>query len=126
VPTVSQVSRYFQWSSSDNALEKIRIVPEDIRIQQSSRCVDMPEGVLQLDELGRPVSSSIEALAKLTAAEGVKALKGAMSVMYDCIVLGASVSLASFRGIGIEEASGTVRQVLDNGRAAEVFESRRN
>ena len=126
VPTVAQVSRYFQWSNSDNALEKIRIVPEDIRIQQSSRCVDMPEGVLQLDELGRPVSSSIEALAKSTAAEGVKALKGSRSIMYDCIVLGASVSLASFRGIGIEEASGTVRQVLDNGRAAEVFESRRN
>jgi len=37
VPTVSQVSRYFQWSGSDNSLEKIRVVPEDIKIQQSSR-----------------------------------------------------------------------------------------
>ena len=126
VPTVSQVSRYFHWSGSDDSLEKIRIVPEDIQIQQSSRSVDLPDGVLQVDECGRPVRSTIDELAKLTAAEGINALKGVKSVMYDCIVLGASVSLAGFNGTGMEEASKTVTQSLNSGQAIEVFEALRN
>jgi len=125
VPTVSQVSRYFHWSGSDDSLEKIRIVPEDIQIQQSSRSVDLPDGVLQVDECGRPVRSTIDELAKLTAAEGINALKGVKSVMYDCIVLGASVSLAGFNGTGMEEASKTVTQSLNSGQAIEVFEALR-
>ena len=121
VPTVAQVSRYFQWSSSDSTLDKIRIVPADIGIDRETRAVDLPDGVLSTDACGRPSEASIAKLATDTAERGIAALKGDNSLMHECIFLGASVALASFQQCGISQASEQVRTALTSGAALEAF-----
>ena len=121
VPTVAQVSRYFQWSRSDNTLDKIRIVPADIGIDRSTRAVELPDGILNLDACGKPSEASIAKLATDTAEQGVSALQGNNSLMRECIVLGASVALASFQRCAIAQAVEQVHTAIGSGAALDTF-----
>ena len=135
VPTVAQVSRYFQWDANnplaegspadhqDSSLAKIRIVPADIGISQTDRAVGLPDEMLKTDKCGIPTRLSIDKLAECAAQQGMEALSGNHSLMQHSIILGASVALAAFNGASVQVAAQEVRGVLENGSAFEVFKS---
>lgn len=121
VPTVAQPSRYFDWFKDQ--LTKVRITPDELQIQQSDRSVALPGTELVVDDCGRPDEKSMDMLAQATVSEGLAALNGTKNMMFDCIVYGASVALASVWRCDVSAVQAEIKNAMDDGSALRSFTS---
>lgn len=127
VPSVAQVSRYFQWLRNRDAkpdlvvpfqditLPEVLVDPAALGLSHAERAVDWPDAVNVYDH---------KTAASICAEQGMSALQGQMGTMRDTIRLGAAVAYAGVRCGSLDSALESVDAALESGKAWHQFKER--
>ena len=97
--------------------------PEDIGIKQTVRATPLPDDLPPAPE-SEDISASFDAnaVAKMAADAGIKALNGEQGSTYDALLYSAAIALWHVKKASdINDAAKQVRTVLDNGSALKHF-----
>ena len=122
IPSLSQVSRYFGYSSS-NAMQLNKLTPSDLSIEQQQRAVPIA------DEYASDISNTtfentkvLDRVVEHNVEVGMAALANEPGTMLDSLVYGASIGLVH-AGItrDLPEAATLARSVIANGAAMICF-----
>jgi anthranilate phosphoribosyltransferase len=101
--------------------------PADIGIDQEVRATLLPEDLPSRpagDDIG--ADFDVEAAAQLAAEAGLEALGGNQGSTYDALVYAGAIALWHLgRHDRLADAAGTIREVLNNGKALERFNNAR-
>ena len=122
IPSLQQQGRLFYYHESGE-LGQRDVSPVDVEVDALSRAIPLPDGLPEAqisDSISTPVDG--DALAGVSAKMGVAALGGEQGMMHDSLVYAASIALTHLKHFdSMGEASQSVRNVLNNGTALDVF-----
>lgn len=123
-PSLRQPGKVFYYHDKAEELAQ-DFDPAEIGIDQTMRATPLPEDLPPAPE-SEDVSASFdaEAVAKMAADAGIKALNGERGSSYDALVYSAAIALWHLKKYNdLKEAASKVREVLDNGSALQHFKA---
>ena len=94
-PALNKPAKYFEYFNLSDDLHEVDINPEDAAIQQSHRCVPVPDSAseTQIKDGIEETTINIEALANASAEFGLAALSGEPGPARDCLAYSAAIML---------------------------------
>ena len=118
IPSLRQTGKVHFYQSADKENNHYDVTPEDLGIVQSSRAVDIPEGIIRKNTKDK-IESKVDAadIARETTKLGLDALSGNDGAMLSCIQLGAAIILQRATGDDLSDCSKEVLRVLKSGAA---------
>ena len=118
IPSLRQTGKVHFYQSADKENNHYDVTPEDLGIVQSSRAVDIPEGIIRKNTKDK-IESKVDAadIARETTKLGLDALSGNDGAMLSCIQLGAAIILQRATGNDLGNCSKEVLRVLKSGAA---------
>lgn len=119
IPSLRQAGKYFAYQSMGEETG-FDIDPTAIGIQQTTRCVPVPEDIPQSAKgEGTVTITDIPAGAKRSADIGLAALGGEQGATYDSLVYSGALILQHLgKARSLAEGAEQIRAVLDSGKAA--------
>ena len=121
-PSLNKPSRYFAYLGIDGDLDQVEITPDQLGIEQKSRCVEIPESLTNKNDPDATVD--VEALSQAAAESGLQALQGKQSPARDSLIYAGAIMLShTGRANSLNNGAEMVEQVIDSGLALRHFEA---
>lgn len=122
-PALNKPAKYFEYHGLQGELSEIDVHAVDANIDQSVRCVPIPDSLVQKDVNGDDVVD-VEELSKASAQAGLEALDGKQGPAKDCLTYSASMMLNHLgRADSLAHAAEIVTNVIASGKAMKCFQA---
>ena len=90
-PALNKPAKYFEYHGIDSQLNEVDVLPENVAIEQSQRCVPIPDNAKVSHNHEDVVD--VEILSKASADAGLAALNGEAGPARDCLLYSAAIML---------------------------------
>lgn len=122
-PALNKPAKYFEYHGPQGELIEIDVSPAELGIEQSKRCVPVPEHATQTDSSGEDIVD-VNALSKASAQVGLEALDGKEGPAKDCLTYSAAIMLRHLgKAESLKEGASIVSNVIANGKAMSCFQT---
>tara|TARA_R110002049_G_scaffold182041_2_gene349635 strand:+ start:62116 stop:63240 length:1125 start_codon:yes stop_codon:yes gene_type:complete len=122
-PALNKPAKYFEYHGEQGELMEVDVSPADLGIEQSKRCVPVPQHATQADANGEDIVD-VAALSKASAQAGLEALDGREGPARDCLTYSAAIMLQHLGKVkSLKEGAGKVSEVIASGRAMNCFQT---
>ncbi|MDW3096256.1 MAG: anthranilate phosphoribosyltransferase [Gammaproteobacteria bacterium] len=122
-PALNKPAKYFQYHGLQGELIEVDLVPSDLGIEQSKRCVPIPEHITQTDVNGEDIVD-VGALSKVSAQAGLEALDGKGGPAKDCLTYSAAIMLQHLgKAESLKQGAEMVSDVIAAGKAMSCFQT---
>ncbi len=122
-PALNKPAKYFQYHGLDGELMEVNVAPSDLGIEQSKRCVPVPEHATQTDANGEDIVD-VDALSKASAQSGMEALDGKEGPAKDCLTYSAAIMLQHLgKAESLKQGAKMVSDVIAAGKAMSCFQT---
>lgn len=122
-PALNKPAKYFEYHGLNGELIEIDVAASEAKIEQSKRCVPIPEGLLSKDANGDEIVD-VAGLSKASAKYGLEALDGKQGIAKDCLTYSASLVLKHLgRADSLADAADKVSKVIASGKAIKCFQT---
>ncbi len=122
-PALNKPAKYFEYHGLQGELMEIDVFPEQLGIQQSMRCVPIPEQAIRMKDSAEE-SVNIEALSKASAQAGLEALDGKEGPARDCLIYSAAIMLKHLgKAESLNQGAEMVSGIIASGKAMSCFQA---
>ncbi len=122
-PALNKPAKYFEYHGLKGPLEEVDVNATQAGINQTVRCVAVPEAVMQLDSSGESIVN-VDGLAEVSARAGLEALDGKQGPARDCLTYSAAIMLTHLGRVNsLAEGAETVSKVIASGAAIRCFQA---
>ncbi len=123
-PALNKPAKYFEYHGLQGELTEVDVLANDANIDQSVRCVPLPESVMQSAANGDAVVD-VEELSKASAQAGLEALDGKQGPAKDCLTYSAAIMLKHLgRASSLAQAAAMVNEVIASSKAMKCFQAK--
>ena len=120
-PALNKPAKYFEYHGLQGELTEIDVAASEANIEQSVRCVPLPDEVMQTDANGEAIVN-VEQLSKASAQAGMEALDGKQGPARDCLSYSAAIVLKHLgHAQSLAQGSEIVAQAIASGKAMKMF-----
>ncbi len=122
-PALNKPAKYFEYHGQLGELNEVDVLPSDLDIKQTKRCVPVPEHATQTDANGEDIVD-VDALSKASAQAGLEALDGKEGPARDCLTYSAAIMLQHLgKAKSLKEGASMVSDVIAAGKAMSCFQT---
>ncbi len=122
-PALNKPAKYFEYSGLQGELKEVNITPEELSINQSQRCLSVPDAVTSTDDQGETIVD-VEALSKYSAQSGLEALDGKSGPALDGLIYSAAIMLCHLgKADSLQAAANSVHKVIASKKALKCFQA---
>jgi len=123
-PALNKPAKYFEYHGLQGELTEIDVLASDAHIDQSVRCVPLPESVVQTDINGDDIVD-VEELSKASAQAGLEALDGKPGPAKDCLTYSAAIMLKHLgHAASLAQAAEMITKVIASNKAMKCFQTK--
>lgn len=122
-PALNKPAKYFEYMGLEGTLNEVDVLPIEAGIEQSQRCVPIPETVMVSDDKGEDVVDT-DILSGVSAEAGLAALSGEAGPARDCLLYSAAIMLKHLgKAESLKQGAEIASSAIASGEAIEHFKT---
>ena len=122
-PALNKPAKYFEYVGLEGILNEVDVVPEEVDIEQSQRCVPVPDKAVVSNNKGEDVVDT-DILSNASAEAGLAALHGEAGPARDCLLYSAAIMLKHLRKTqSLKEGAEIASNAIASGEAIAHFKT---
>ena len=122
-PALNKPAKYFEYHGLQSELIEVDVIASEANINQSVRCVPVPDEVNHKDAYGEDVVD-VDELSKASAQAGLEALDGKQGPAKDCLVYSASIMLKHLGyAESLAQGADIATNAITSGKAIKHFQT---
>ena len=125
-PALNKPAKYFEYHGLDGALTEVDITPQEAGIEQTHRCVPIPESTTYTEKINgiEETKVNVEQLAAASAKLGLAALSGEQGAAHDCLAYSAAIVLKHLnKADSLNDGVNIASKAMTSGLAAKHFQT---
>ena len=124
-PALNKPAKYFEYHGLDGQLTEVDIIPQEVGIEQSHRCVPLPESATDIKRINgiEETVVNVDRLAQASAQLGLAALSGEAGPAHDCLAYSAAIVLAHLnKADSLNDGVSIASNAMTSGNAIQHFQ----
>lgn len=124
-PALNKPAKYFEYHGLDGQLTEIDITPQEAGIDQSHRCVPLPDDATEVQKINdiEETIVNVERLAQASSQLGLAALSGEAGPARDCLAYSAAIVLAHLnKADSLKDGVNIAINAMTSGNAIQHFQ----